>query len=410
MSGQLREQPGASAPGADSADPGVKQNGNGGRRRLLLGLLGFFLICGAGWAGYWFFFLAGLEATDNAYVAGNLVRISSRVAGNVVALDVDNHHKVSEGQVLLRLDDADARLALVKSKAALAEAVRQTASLMADAARLDAVVSLREAELGKAAGNLKRRRNQRTAMAVSEEDLRHAEDDHAAALVRLREAREAREVNRALLRETSLENQPPVVLAVNAVREAWLALERCEVRSPVSGIVARRAAQVGMRVSPETPLMAVVPLDSVWVDANFKEVQLARMRIGQQAVVETDMYGSAVTYTGVVAGLSAGTGSSFSLLPPENATGNWIKVVQRVPVKIVLDAPLVEEHPLLVGLSCRVTVDVSAGSGPLLRTEETPGPLFETGALAHDMTAINEEIARIIAANAGSGGMAATHK
>jgi Multidrug resistance efflux pump len=400
MSGQLREQPGAEAP-ADGAN--MKQNGNGGRRRMLLGLLGFFLACGAFWAGYWHFFLAGVETTDNAYVAGNLVRISSRVAGNVAVLAADNHHTVAEGQVLLRLDDADARLALEKSKAALAEAVRQTASLMAEAVRLDAVISLREAELARAVGDLKRRRNQRTAMAVSEENLRHAEDDHAAALVRLREAREARAVNRALLRETALENQPSVVLAVNAVREAWLALERCTVKSPVSGIVARRAAQVGMRVSPETPLMAVVPLEGVWIDANFKEVQLAGMRIGQKATVKTDMYGGSVTYSGTVAGLSAGTGSSFSLLPPENATGNWIKVVQRVPVKIVLDAPQLAEHPLLVGLSCHVTVDVSDGSGPLLRTAETPGPIFETKALAHDMTAINEEIALIIAANSRNG-------
>ena len=376
---------------------------NGSRKKMLLAIAAFFLLCGAGWGGYWFLFLTGSQSTDNAYVAGNQVRVSPRVSGDVAAIYADNNQLVTAGQVLVRLDDTDARVAHDRALAALADAVRRTSSLMAESSRLEAVIAVRESELKKTTGNLERRRKQRTALSVSEEELEHAKDDHATARVALREAAEALRVNKALLRDAALEEQPQVLLAANDVRETWLALERCEVKSPVTGYVARRAVQAGMRVTPATPLMAVVPLDQVWVDANFKEVQLGRMRFGQKATVRADIYGASGTYAATVAGLSAGTGSSFSLLPPENATGNWIKVVQRVPVKILLAPEQLADKPLLVGLSCRVTVDTADDSGSMLAPESAPDMVLGTKTLAHDMTAIDREIATIIETNKSAG-------
>ena len=387
----------------ENADAGPrKKAGNGnGRGKMLFGIFAFFLLCGAGWGAYWLFFLAGSQSTDNAYVAGNQIRISARVAGNVATIKADNHQLVEAGQILLTLDDTDARVALARAKAALADAVRRTSSLMAESDRLQAVISVRESELAKAEGDLARRRKQRTALSVSEEELQHARDDHATAVVALREAREALQVNKMLLQEAALEEQPQVLLAAEETREAWLALERCAVKSPATGYVARRSAQVGMHVTPDTPLMAVVPLDQVWVDANFKEVQLKSMRMGQKATVKTDMYGGSVEFTGTVAGFSAGTGSSFSLLPPENATGNWIKVVQRVPVKIALDSGELAKNPLLVGLSCLVAVDVSDAAGPMLALDPVARTVFSTDSLAHDLGRINDDIAAIVEANKG---------
>lgn len=376
-----------------------------GRSRLVGGLTLLFLLAGAAALVYWVFVLRFEESTDNAYVAGNLVRVSPQVAGTVAAIFADNTDFVRAGQVVVSLDRADAELAFRRARSSLADAVRQTRSLMAESERLASLVQLRTRELERARGDYERRRDRKTAMAVSEEELSHARDNLAIAGHALRVAQDDMRRNQLLLQDTPLEEQPAVKREAQLLREAWLALQRCEVRSPVDGFAARRSAQVGMSVSPGTPLMAVVPLHEVWVDANFKEGQLRDMRLGQPVNIRVDMYGSSVRYRGEVAGFSAGTGSSFSLLPPENATGNWIKVVQRVPVKIVLNREDVEKHPLLVGLSCLVEVDVSETGGPMLAqplpgTPEEPAPVFATSALEYDQAEIDREIAAIIRANA----------
>ena len=298
-------------------------NGRSARRRrnMLLGICLFFLLCGFGWGGYWLLFMTGKQNTDDAYVAGNQIRISARVTGDVTDIHADNNQLVMAGQVLVSLDATDAKVALDRARAELGDAVRRTGSLMAEASRLEVMVALRESELRKAEGDLARRKKQRTALSISEEELQHAKDDHNTATVALREAREGWRVNNMLLRNTPLEAQPQVLLAANRVREAHLALERCQILSPVTGHVARRAVQLGMHVTAGMALMAVVPLEQVWVDANFKEVQLSRMRIGQRAEVRADLYGRAVTFEGKVSGFSAGTGSSFPFcrrkMPPE---------------------------------------------------------------------------------------------
>ena len=372
-----------------------------GRARLLGTLLLVFALGGAGWFAYWHFVLRFEESTDNAYVAGNQIRVSSRITGNVREILVDDTDAVSEGQVLVRLDPTDARLALDGARASFADAVRQTRSLMVESKRLESLVSLRRKELQKAEGDFSRRRDRKTALAVSEEELSHARDNFAIAEAALQVAEEELRRNQSLLLDAPLAEQPQVRLHAQRLRDAWLTHRRCEITSPAAGYIARRTIQPGMHVTPGLPLMAVVPLDGVWIDANFKEVQIGRMRIGQNATVQADLYGSKVEYPATVAGFSAGTGSSFSLLPPENATGNWIKVVQRVPVKIILDPAFLAEAPLLVGLSCTVRVDITDTTGPMLAPEPAgAAPVLRTDALDHDPTEIEAEIRDIIRANA----------
>jgi len=372
------------------------------RMRLLSAFCALFLSVGLAAACYWFFFLRFEVSTDNAYVAGNLVRITPQVAGSVAAIMADTSQGVQAGQTLVRLDDTDARLALERARSALADTVRRTRSLVAESDRLASMLELRRKELAKARGNLERRQTSKQSMAVSDEDLHHARDNLAIAEAALRVAHNDMRRNRMLLQGTPLREQPPVLLEASRLREAWLAWKRCEIKSPVDGYVARRTVQVGMQVTPATPLMAVVPLAEVWVDANFKEQDLAHMRIGQPAVVRTDMYGGSVQYNGTVVGFSPGTGSSFSLLPPENATGNWIKVVQRVPVKIVLQQHALAKAPLLVGLSCSVQVDVSDHSGSMLGVAvPQDAPVFKTDVLEYDLAEIDQEIDAIISGHTG---------
>ncbi|MDR1360139.1 MAG: efflux RND transporter periplasmic adaptor subunit [Deltaproteobacteria bacterium] len=375
--------------------------GAGLRRRLLGGLGLIFLLAGGAWLLRWLFFLSALESTDDAYVSGNQARVSAQIGGNIREIFADNTQAVLAGQLLLRLEDTDARLALSGARAALADTVRRTLGLILESGRLSAVAEQRRLEYEKAESDYARRRERRTAMAVSEEELSHARDNVGIARAALEEARMALKANQALVGEGPVPSQPQVVLAADRVREAWLSLKRCEITSPVAGFVARRSAQAGLHVAPGQPLLAVVPLSEIWVEANFKEVQLSRMRLGQPAEIRTDFYGGAVVYHGTVAGFTAGTGSSFSLLPPENATGNWIKVIQRVPVKIALRPDELAANPLLLGLSCLVSVDVSDSNGPLLApVTETPA-IYATEALTLDLSAINAEIEGIIRENSG---------
>ncbi len=366
------------------------------RRRLIALTLGICLAGCAAWLVYWNFSLRHSESTDDAYAAGNLVRISPQVPGMVKEILADNTQKVRAGQILVRLDERDALLALDRARVVLAEAVRQSESLMMETRRLEAVVEQNSIALEKAEGDLARRKNYKKGISISEEELIHARDSVRISRAALSIARLALRGNKALVKDSPLEEQPVVLAAANRLRQAWFDYKRCEVRSPVDGYVARRAAQPGMYAQPGAPLMAVVPLDSLWVDANFKEVQLREMRVGQKAVVHADIYGKAVAYEGTVAGFAPGTGSSFSLLPPENATGNWIKIIQRVPVKIVLDKAALEAAPLLVGLSCRVSVDIGDQSGPMLRQEENGEPLLRAEGQDYDRAEIDAEISSII--------------
>lgn len=373
------------------------------RVRAMLGLTILFLAAGAAWGGWWYTNMRFVESTDDAYVAGNVLRIAPRIGGSVLDVLVDDHDVVTAGQPLVRLDAVDARLAWERALTDLAVPVREVGRLRAQLRQSEATVAMREVDLRQQTENLARREVLGRNNAIGKEEVRHARDGVATATAALRAAEEQRNALAALLPDGPLEEQPAVRQAAAAARDRWLALQRATVYSPVAGVVARRSVQAGEVVAPGAALMTVVPVEHLWVDANFKEGQLRGLRVGQSAVVHVDLYGSAVDYHGRVTGVSAGTGSAFSLMPAQNATGNWIKIVQRVPVRIELDPMELRQHPLLVGLSARVEVNTSDTSGPLLalapRDTELPGEL-RSRAPEVDFAPAEAAIAGVIAANA----------
>jgi len=373
------------------------------RRRRGLLILGTMAAVGfLAYGTYWFLSGRHYESTDDAYVNGDLVEITSEVPGTVMALSADDTQGVRRGQTLLELDPADAKVAMNDAEAGLARAVREVRNLFATADQLRAQITEREIELKRAREDYRRRSNLLQDGAVSSEELSHTRDSIAQLQASLTAAREQLKAITVRIDGTRVESHPQVLAAEAAVRSAALALRRTRIFAPVAGVVARRSVQVGQRVAPGTPLMAVVPLDDVWIDANFKEVQLKDMRVGQPVEVRADVYGGSVKYHGRLVGLSAGSGSAFALLPAQNASGNWIKIVQRVPVRIALDARELQAHPLRVGLSTTVSVDIRDTSGPLVASQVRSQPIPTQPSLGDDPE-VDARIARIVAANGGAG-------
>ena len=384
----------------NSAAPAAPQT-RSRSRRLGLAVLAVLVIAGAaGYLAYWLLHARYFESTDDAYVSGDVVQITSEVPGTVIALHIDDTQLVSAGQPLLELDPADAKIAQANAEADLARAVRSVRGLFAQGLQLRAQIDVRKQALRTADEDLKRRATLGDDGAISAEELSHARDNVTATRANVSSALEQLGQTVAQIDGTTIADHPQVLAAAAAVRNAALALHRAQLTAPVSGVVAKRSVQVGQRVAAGTPLLAVVPLDDVWVDANFKEVQLARMRSGQPVTVHADMYGGDVTFHGRVAGLAAGSGNAFALLPPQNASGNWIKIVQRVPVRVLLDPHDLKEHPLRVGLSISVSVDLHDTSGAPLATavRNTPQPRQPSAA---DDPSVDARIADIIAQNAG---------
>ena len=393
-------------------------NGNGKaakRRRAMLSAITVFVIAGVAYGGYHYWLSLHEVSSDDAYVGGNLVQITPQVGGTVTAIDADDTQMVQAGQTLVQLDGADTRVALQQAEAQLAQAVRavrvtyaQTSALQAQVAVRRTDVATAQASLAKAEDALRRRQELAGTGAVGAEELRQAQIAVQAAKSALltaqagvRAAQAEVAASEAQTAGIVLAGNPAVRLAAAHVREAYLAYERTTIPAPVTGVVARRTVQLGQRVAPGMPLMSVVPLNDVWVDANFKETQLRELRIGQPASVVADIYGSKVTYAGKVVGISAGSGAAFALLPAQNATGNWIKVVQRVPVRVALDARELAAHPLRIGLSMEATVDVADRRGKMLADVPPTQPAATTEAFATSSRAADAMIDRIIAANLG---------
>lgn len=353
--------------------------------------------------------------TDNAYVVGNVVQITPQIGGTVQAIQADETDFVKSGQILIKLDAADARVALEQAQAQLAQTVREVRSLFASSASLQAQVNLREADfkriqvdLVRAQDDVNRRAPLVSRGAVSQEEFQHvnaqlaaAQSTAAAAQAAVVTAQEQLSAGLTQTEGTSVNNHPNVARAAARLREAFLAYQRIDMKAPMEGHIAKRSVQVGQRVQAGTPLMTLVALNQLWVDANFKESQLKELRIGQPAELRADVYGQSVVFHGKVAGLGAGTGAAFALLPAQNATGNWIKVVQRVPVRIVLDPKELAEHPLRVGLSMDVTVDTADQSGRVVSDAIREGPVSATTIYDAQQTQADAEVARIIAANLG---------
>ncbi len=396
----------AAAPAAPATSPK--------RRPAMLIATAAVLLAGMAYGGYWWLHSRHFESTDNAYVQAPVVQLTPQIAGTVVAVLADDTDTVNAGQPLVKLDRRDAQLALERAEAQLAQTVREVRTLYANNAALAATSSLHEAEVARARANLaraaadvERRRPLLATGAVGGEEMKHAEDTLTAAKSALAgaqaawaAAREQAASNRALTDGTNVDQHPNVQRAAGAVREAWLALARTEVVAPLAGQVARRSVEVGQRIAAGAPLMSIIPLDQVWVEANFKEAQLRRMRIGQPVTLSADLYGDTIEYHGRVAGLGAGTGAAFALLPAQNATGNWIKVVQRVPVRIELDAEQLAAHPLRVGLSMLATVDIAAQGGEPLAAAASSRSA-RTQVFEPQRESADRIVADIIAANLG---------
>lgn len=358
----------AQASPADSDDQAA-DSGPARRKRLLTILAVVFLAAAAIWGVRWYLHSRGHESTDDAYVAGNLLRATPRIAGSVVAVLADDTDFVRQGQVVVKLDDTDARIALDRAAADLGETVRRISQAFAAHTQQVANLAVKRRTLEQAEADLARRERAVALGAISREEAEHARAARDKARSELDLARAQLAASKAEVSGTSVPTHPAVKQAEARLREAWLALNRCEIRAPADGQVAQRSVQIGQQVAPGTALMAIVPMAQLWVEANFKEDQLKGMRIGQPARLVSDLYGSDRTFHGTVVGLSPGTGSVFSLLPPQNASGNWIKIVQRLPVRIALDPRELAEHPLRVGLSMTVEVETAAAGKPEAASE-----------------------------------------
>ena len=383
----------------DTAKPAKTPLWKSPRARWLTLILGGFLVIGAAWGVYWDRDLRYSVYTDDAYVSGNVVQITPQISGTVVAIGADNTQFVKAGQTLVRLDQADAKVALQESEAELARTVRQVRNLFSTSSELQADVQVRRTGLAKAQSDYARRARLQRSGAISEEELQHASDAVKAAQAALAAARQQLAANRAWVDGTTIESNPSVRDAAAAVHAAYLTYARTVLPAPVSGFVARRDVQLGERVSTGTPLMAVVPLNEVWVDANFKESQLGTVRTGQPVTLTSDLYGSGVVFHGRVVGFGAGTGSAFSLLPAQNATGNWIKIVQRVPVRVALDPQELAQHPLQIGLSMKAYVNVRDDSGQRLPEVASNDRDYSTDVFQSVTAQADQMVQQIIAAN-----------
>ena len=391
---------------------------NPARKKALGAVAATVAVAGIAYGVYWALVLNHFESTDNAYVQGNVVQLTPQVGGTVVAINADDTDHVKAGQWLVKLDPADAQISLDQAEAQLAQTVREVRTLYANNSTLKAQIALREADLARAQSDALRaqddvaRRAPLVATgAVGKEEFNHvtsalvaSKSGVVAAQSAVIAAREQLTSNQTLTDGITASQHPNVLRAAARVREAYLAMKRADLLAPVDGYVAKRSVQLGQRVQAGAPLMSVIALDHVWVEANFKESQLKNLRLGQPVTLEADVYGRHVDYHGVIEGLGAGTGAAFALLPAQNATGNWIKVVQRVPVRISLEPKELVDHPLRVGLSMDVKVDVSKLDGRMLADAARATKVAQTNVFDQNNGAADEEVRRIINMNGGQVG------
>lgn len=372
------------------------------RKWLLTLILAVAVLAGIGWGVYYLLVARYHIETDDAYVDGNIVQITPQTSGTVIAVNADDTQLVNVGDTVVQIDPADARIALKQAEADLGQTVRRTRGLYVDNDLYRAQIEQRQSDLAKAQADLRRRLDTGTSGAVSQEDVAHAREAVVSAQAALDAARQQLNANLALTANTTIDDHPDVLSSATRVRDAWLGYARTTLPAPVTGYVAQRSVQVGQRVSPGMPLMSIVPLDQVWVDANFKEGQLRHIRMGQAVDLTADVYGSSVVYHGKVVGVTPGTGSALALLPAQNATGNWIKIVQRLAVRIGIPAEELRKHPLRVGLSMNADVDVKNTAGAQVSTMPVlaaSGAADRTDVFARYGDEAESAIARIVAHN-----------
>mgnify|MGYP001307997468 FL=1 len=370
------------------------------RKKLLLIFAAVIVIVAGSSTAWWYFDLRDVQSTDDAYVKGNQIAISSLVAGSVISVNYTDTDLVRQGDVLVTLDDTDARINFNKAANNLANTVRKIKQMYIADDQYNANVQEAKIAYQQALADYQRRSRLQGAAAISRENMQHAKDAVDSSKAALDVAVQAYRGNRILIQNTALEKQPEVLMAAESMREAWVALQRTKVRSPVTGYLAQRNVQVGETIGSGQALMSIIPAEQVWINANFKETQLSGVKIGQKVSIVTDFYGSDVGFNGRVDGINMGTGSAFSVLPAQNATGNWIKVVQRLPVRITLDAEQIKAYPLRIGLSATVRLHETHSQGEALATTQRKTPAYASNALVIDTPPVDNEILNIIKANA----------
>lgn len=368
------------------------------RKKAMFILGGLFLLIALLWFIYWLIWGRFELYTDNAYVNGNMVQLMPQIPGTVIAIYTDETQLVAKGQNLIKLDPTDYAVALQKAKADLAQTVRQVRQYFENAAQAKQNVILDKANLIKAQLDLKRRAGLVGNRAVSPEELQHyktaleaAQASHDLSLHQLDAAL-------ALVEGAHLYTHPLVEAAKANLKMAYLNFRRTTVVAPISGYIAKRSIQPGQQVSMSSAMLAIIPLNDTWVDANYKESDLNNIRVGQPVTLYADAY-PGITYHGKIVGLNAGTGSAFALLPPQNATGNWIKIVQRLPVRIHLDPKELQKNPLQLGLSMRVTIDIHNLNGSRLARPAEPGFKYQTHVYKEQLAEVEPIINQILHAN-----------
>ncbi|TEW54700.1 HlyD family efflux transporter periplasmic adaptor subunit [Psychromonas sp. RZ22] len=372
------------------------------KRKVSFFILFVVLIAIVGaWVTYYELYAKYSQETGDAYVNGNLVVISPQIPGTVSKVVPDEGDYVKKGQVLVSLDSNDTKIALQGAEAKLANSVREVRSLYATADNAKARVKTNKVEYTQAVNDYKRRENLVKSGAISKEDLNHYRDMVEKTRSEYLAAQQSLKMTIALVDNTVIETHPAVKTAVSNLRQSYLNNIRTQIVAPVSGYVAKRAVQLGSQVQPGTQLMVIVPLHQVWVDANFKESQMKDMRIGQSVVLTSDLYGDDVEYKGKIESLGIGTGSAFSLLPAQNASGNWIKIVQRLPVKIRLDDENQEQYPLRIGLSMLAKVDIEDTSGTVLATTPQEEARFDTDVYQNTLEEADKLVTKILHENVG---------
>ncbi len=389
----------SAAAGAAPVAAGDTPAPNGKRRKILTIVASVFVVIGILWFLLWYVVLSERERTDDAYVSGNQISVTSQITGTVIGVYVNNTDLVHAGQVMVRFDPADAQTALDRAAGALAQAVREVRQQQATSGQYDAFVTTRRIELARAQADLARRSPLLADQAIASEEVKHASEAVQMARANLAQAQQQAGASRALVAGVPVRENPAVLVAKAAYRDAWISAGRNEIVAPVTGYVALRGVQLGQRIQPGEPLLSVIPLQNLWVDANFKEGQLRNLRLGQPTQVRSDLYGGSVIFHGKVIGVAAGTGAAFSVLPAQNASGNWIKVVQRVPVRVSIAPEDLAKHPLRIGLSTTVTVDTHDRSGAMLPSAPRTDGGASTDVYASDLAKGDAEADAIINRN-----------
>ncbi|WP_299665230.1 efflux RND transporter periplasmic adaptor subunit [uncultured Psychromonas sp.] len=359
------------------------------------------VVIAATWFFYYEVYAKYSEETNDAYVNGDLVVISPQISGTVSKVVVDQGDYVEKGQILISLDSNDTQIALQAAEAKLANSVREVRSLYATADNAKASLEATKVEYNQAISDYKRRQKLAKSGAISQEDLNHYKDLVETTKSQYLASQQALKMAVALVDNTVLKTHPAIKSAVANLRQVYLNNLRADIVAPISGYVAKRAVQLGSQVQPGTQMMVIVPLHQVWVDANFKESQMRDMRIGQAVILTSDLYGKEVEYKGEIESLGIGTGSAFSLLPAQNASGNWIKIVQRLPVKIRLQKDNLAQYPLRIGLSMLAKVDIEDRNGALLSESPQQEARFDTDVYQNTLQEVDHLVTKILHENVG---------